>query len=1113
MILGIFDVHFSPADGGDSDTAVNLSVKAGDSAGGCVLVRQATIDGVELPERIPLQGDTLTLGRKEGATIVIPFKGISSKHCEFSRSGATYKIKDLNSTNGVRVNGEKVSEAVLKFGDTIALDQVVYAFEAAKKPAGAPAGAKPGARLVVEAGTLKTKMIPLTGTTVTFGRKPGNTVIINDDNEISGGHARITYDAGAKMYVVEDLGSTNGTSVDGRKLGPNTPVKLRHGMVITMGATRLRLEDPATVGAARPPRPQSTGGMPAAKAGARPSARGPATAAAARGTAGAAAPSRARPPAKPAADNGELKLDEPDGELGELDLDADGDLDDGGEVKAAPPPPDAAEFTDDELKVELKREASEFLSHHASTKRRKNPLQMMLEGFFVLVLIAGVVFIAVGLSGTGTTEGPVDASVRVPVPQGSLLTENHSFETEDEGDPVNWYLVPADDGDYARVETGTAREGGRCLVVQKSAPNYIPTACYSDQAITVKPGDIVEYSGYVMRPNGDGVGGMRLEFFEDADAAEPISSDISNMVIGAPEWVECKARATAPTGATLARVGCMVTGDRPQFRFDDVSVAIVGSASAPEPVSVTQLGFTWTVRPDGTFALTRGDAPVFARGDWLFANSSVRLGVLNENTRGREIARQGAMIELSGSMCDAFGRYQGATETPFVVKFAFDESGPTIEFAPRGSVSFQTIGIALVSASIDLSRPIASMVTKGEKTQLRFPQLTHRDILFTRMVVPMYPEWVAVSSRREASSTAEFEASTFRQRLLVRQGSNVTFAFAEDLARMEFETLRDGVATDLELGRQGDALAKLLSMLKLELHDPEAVRTIADQVRVIAARFDYLIREFQDSLERLKSSDDPALYRDATIRGDELQRVLGSALSGLDLAFLNNIDAPDLEQDFASIRGEIQRLRNEQQKIGKFYSDRKSQIDASTLARWENDSLAVIARAIDFDDAELNAMAIAAYREILDDYPFSRVATAARLALMALATSLKQEGDRVSDTQRALAHERYALALAIARDVLKDTWTPVSTTSQDMSFWEAFPGTFKPEALEMARHFLPESWRPTAQPLGDYRRDWRTWTRSEWITRENGARTAAESLLQAIGTIPPLPDPLPRRPD
>jgi pSer/pThr/pTyr-binding forkhead associated (FHA) protein len=68
--------------------------------------------------------DRTTIGRVEDNTFHIADGSVSSHHCEVHLRGAEILIRDLNSTNGTFINNEKISEAVLKPGQTLRLGQV-----------------------------------------------------------------------------------------------------------------------------------------------------------------------------------------------------------------------------------------------------------------------------------------------------------------------------------------------------------------------------------------------------------------------------------------------------------------------------------------------------------------------------------------------------------------------------------------------------------------------------------------------------------------------------------------------------------------------------------------------------------------------------------------------------------------------------------------------------------------------------------------------------------------------------------------------------------------------------------------------------------------------------
>ena len=66
-----------------------------------------------------LKVDKTTVGRLEDNAFQISEPSVSSHHCELTHRGAELLVKDLNSTNGTFINGEKVAEAVLKPGQIL----------------------------------------------------------------------------------------------------------------------------------------------------------------------------------------------------------------------------------------------------------------------------------------------------------------------------------------------------------------------------------------------------------------------------------------------------------------------------------------------------------------------------------------------------------------------------------------------------------------------------------------------------------------------------------------------------------------------------------------------------------------------------------------------------------------------------------------------------------------------------------------------------------------------------------------------------------------------------------------------------------------------------------
>ena len=85
-------------------------------------------------------------------------------------------------------------------------------------------------QLIMRSGPTPGASFTLEGDQIDVGRDSTNEIVINDA-EISRRHARLTFQGG--KYVLEDLGSTNGTFVNGQRLaGPRV---LKSGEVVSFG--------------------------------------------------------------------------------------------------------------------------------------------------------------------------------------------------------------------------------------------------------------------------------------------------------------------------------------------------------------------------------------------------------------------------------------------------------------------------------------------------------------------------------------------------------------------------------------------------------------------------------------------------------------------------------------------------------------------------------------------------------------------------------------------------------------------------------------------------------------------------------------------------------------
>ena len=75
---------------------------------------------------IPLLKKTLLIGRRESCDIVLRFSNVSAHHCELKLTAGYWYVKDLQSRNGVKVNGHRAVEQRLDPGDQLAVAKHVY---------------------------------------------------------------------------------------------------------------------------------------------------------------------------------------------------------------------------------------------------------------------------------------------------------------------------------------------------------------------------------------------------------------------------------------------------------------------------------------------------------------------------------------------------------------------------------------------------------------------------------------------------------------------------------------------------------------------------------------------------------------------------------------------------------------------------------------------------------------------------------------------------------------------------------------------------------------------------------------------------------------------------
>src|SRR6266540_2840661 len=204
------------------------------------------------------------IGRSKECDVQIDDPSASRKHAELRQEGTAYWVVDLDSTNGLEVNGMRTQRAKLDHGDKITIGFVVllYLFiwrivRAAAKDVRLPQesmilspGHAAAAGLVQPAPTVGALVVlkspaleegeryELDSAALTMGRGSPNDIELHDDEFASARHARV--EPRRDGVWLEDIGSTNGTFVNGTQI--DRPRRLTPGDVIRVGETNLRFD-------------------------------------------------------------------------------------------------------------------------------------------------------------------------------------------------------------------------------------------------------------------------------------------------------------------------------------------------------------------------------------------------------------------------------------------------------------------------------------------------------------------------------------------------------------------------------------------------------------------------------------------------------------------------------------------------------------------------------------------------------------------------------------------------------------------------------------------------------------------------------------------------------
>jgi ABC-type multidrug transport system ATPase subunit len=192
------------------------------------------IDG-EAIRALLAPGEVLVVGRDPSCQVVVRDRSVSRRHAEISRVDDAWVVRDLDSRNGIHLDGRRTGTITVSDGSEIRIgsphDGPVLRFGVtpAPPPAAGPAPAPPAPRAArPAAGRPEIASFDARGT-VTIGRSTGCDIVLADVM-VSRRHAEVRQ-VGAVYHLV-DLGSTNGTYHNGRRADR---VRLWPGDLISVG--------------------------------------------------------------------------------------------------------------------------------------------------------------------------------------------------------------------------------------------------------------------------------------------------------------------------------------------------------------------------------------------------------------------------------------------------------------------------------------------------------------------------------------------------------------------------------------------------------------------------------------------------------------------------------------------------------------------------------------------------------------------------------------------------------------------------------------------------------------------------------------------------------------
>ncbi len=215
---------------------------------------------------------SVTMGSAADCDVVFEVRVVSGRHARILWDGKGLVIEDLGSTNGTTVNGVKVERGPVAVGDTIGFGSHRFKLSVAQlagleaQGVRLPLSARDARRMTTRVarptlaevqvnvqerptpgrtgelmgrggGAVEVPSIPATAKAISIGYADDNDVVI-PIAQVSGHHCRLWKDG--PRFIIEDLGSTNGTWIGDRKV---RRALVTPGETLSLGSYQVKLTD------------------------------------------------------------------------------------------------------------------------------------------------------------------------------------------------------------------------------------------------------------------------------------------------------------------------------------------------------------------------------------------------------------------------------------------------------------------------------------------------------------------------------------------------------------------------------------------------------------------------------------------------------------------------------------------------------------------------------------------------------------------------------------------------------------------------------------------------------------------------------------------------------